>query len=59
MGRFLLQRLTLVIPVLLGVIFVTFVLVRSIPGDPCLIMLVTGLCLCGVRCVPRPLRAER
>ena len=39
MGRFLLQRLTLVIPVLLGVIFVTFVLVHSIPGDPCLIML--------------------
>ena len=28
MGRFLLQRLTLVIPVLLGVIFVTFVLVH-------------------------------
>lgn len=39
MGRFLLQRLTLIIPVLLGVIFVTFVLVRSIPGDPCLVML--------------------
>jgi len=39
MGRFLLQRLTLLIPVLLGIIFVTFALVRSIPGDPCLAML--------------------
>src|SRR4051794_11812060 len=39
MGRFLLQRLTLIIPVLLGIIFVTFVLVRSIPGDPCRAML--------------------
>ena len=27
------------IPVLLGIIFVTFVLVRSIPGDPCTAML--------------------
>jgi peptide/nickel transport system permease protein len=39
MGRFLLQRLTLLIPVLLGIIFVTFVLVRAIPGDPCHAML--------------------
>ncbi|HST05830.1 MAG TPA: ABC transporter permease [Chloroflexia bacterium] len=39
MGRFLLQRLTFIIPVLLGVIFVTFVLVRLIPGDPCQVML--------------------
>ncbi len=39
MGRFLLQRLTLIIPVLIGIIFVTFALVRSIPGDPCLAML--------------------
>jgi peptide/nickel transport system permease protein len=39
MGRFLLQRLALVIPVLIGIIFVTFVLVRSIPGDPCRAML--------------------
>lgn len=39
MGRFLAQRLTLTIPVLLGIVFVTFVLVRSIPGDPCRAML--------------------
>src|SRR5215213_1538311 len=39
MGRFLLRRLLLIIPVLLGIIFVTFVLVRSIPGDPCIAML--------------------
>ena len=39
MARFLLQRLLLIIPVILGIIFVTFVLVRSIPGDPCIAML--------------------
>src|SRR6266566_3053457 len=39
MGRFLLQRVALLIPVLLGIIFVTFVLVRAIPGDPCHAML--------------------
>src|SRR3954466_5517684 len=39
MGRFLLRRLLLIIPVLIGIIFVTFVLVRSIPGDPCRAML--------------------
>jgi peptide/nickel transport system permease protein len=39
MGRFLIRRLFSLIPVLLGIIFVTFVLVRSIPGDPCIAML--------------------
>lgn len=39
MGRFLLRRLILIIPVLIGIIFVTFVLVRAIPGDPCTAML--------------------
>lgn len=39
MGRFLLRRLLLIIPVLIGIVFVTFVLVRSIPGDPCVAML--------------------
>ena len=39
MARFLLRRLLLIIPVLLGIIFVTFVLVRAIPGDPCTAML--------------------
>lgn len=39
MARFLLRRLLLIIPVLLGIIFVTFALVRAIPGDPCTAML--------------------
>jgi peptide/nickel transport system permease protein len=39
MGQFLLRRFISVIPVLLGIVFVTFVLVRSIPGDPCTAML--------------------
>src|SRR5947209_933074 len=39
MVRFLLRRLVLIIPVLIGIIFVTFVLVHSIPGDPCQAML--------------------
>ena len=39
MARFLLQRLLLIVPVILGIIFVTFILVRSIPGDPCIAML--------------------
>jgi peptide/nickel transport system permease protein len=39
MGRFLLRRVLLIIPVLIGIVFVTFVLVRAIPGDPCRAML--------------------
>lgn len=39
MGRFLLGRLVSIIPVLIGIVFVTFVLVRAIPGDPCQAML--------------------
>jgi peptide/nickel transport system permease protein len=39
MGRFLIRRVLSLLPVLLGIIFVTFVLVRSIPGDPCIAML--------------------
>jgi peptide/nickel transport system permease protein len=39
MGRFLLRRLSLIVLVLLGIVFVTFVLVHSIPGDPCQAML--------------------
>ena len=39
MARFLIRRLLLTIPVVIGIIFVTFVLVRSIPGDPCRAML--------------------
>jgi peptide/nickel transport system permease protein len=39
MGQFLARRLLLIIPVLIGIIFVTFVMVRAIPGDPCRAML--------------------
>jgi peptide/nickel transport system permease protein len=39
MGQYLLRRALLAIPVLIGIIFVTFVLVRAIPGDPCRAML--------------------
>lgn len=39
MVRFLLRRLALTVPVLFGIILVTFVLVHAIPGDPCLAML--------------------
>jgi peptide/nickel transport system permease protein len=39
MARFLLRRLLLTVPVILGIIFVTFALVRSVPGDPCRAML--------------------
>jgi peptide/nickel transport system permease protein len=35
MGSFILRRLVLAIPVLLGILIVTFALGRSIPGDPC------------------------
>ena len=39
MIQFLVRRLLLIIPVLIGIIFVTFVLVHAIPGDPCRAML--------------------
>ena len=39
MGQFLVRRLLLTIPVLIGIIFVTFVMVHAIPGDPCRAML--------------------
>ncbi len=39
MAQFLVRRLLLIVPVLIGIIFVTFVLVRAIPGDPCRAML--------------------
>ncbi len=35
MHRYIFQRLFLSIPVLLGILFVTFALARLIPGDPC------------------------
>jgi peptide/nickel transport system permease protein len=35
MTRFILRRLALTIPVLLGILFLVFALARLIPGDPC------------------------
>jgi peptide/nickel transport system permease protein len=35
MGQYALRRLLLAVPVLLGILLVTFVLARLIPGDPC------------------------
>ncbi|MBP7691230.1 MAG: ABC transporter permease [Anaerolineales bacterium] len=39
MTQFILRRLILLIPVLLGILLVTFALTRMIPGDPCVAML--------------------
>jgi peptide/nickel transport system permease protein len=39
MSRFLLRRVFLAIPVLFGILLVTFFLVRAIPGDPCIAQL--------------------
>ncbi|MCC7119017.1 MAG: ABC transporter permease [Anaerolineales bacterium] len=39
MTTYILRRLLLSIPVLLGILFATFVLARVIPGDPCRAML--------------------
>ncbi len=35
MGQYILRRLLLAIPVVIGIIFATFALARMIPGDPC------------------------
>ncbi len=35
MQRFIINRLLLAVPVLLGILFVTFALARLLPGDPC------------------------
>ena len=39
MGRFIARRLLLLIPVAIGILLVTFIIVHSIPGDPCKAML--------------------
>jgi len=39
MLQFIARRLILVLPVMLGVVLVTFLIVRLIPGDPCITML--------------------
>lgn len=35
MGQYIARRIILAVPVLLGILFVTFALARLIPGDPC------------------------
>ena len=35
MAKFILRRLLYSIPVLLGILILTFLLLRSIPGEPC------------------------
>ena len=39
MLQFITRRLILLLPVLIGILFVTFIIVRAIPGDPCKAML--------------------
>lgn len=39
MLRFVLRRLVLLVPVMMGILLVTFTLLRLIPGDPCKVML--------------------
>ncbi len=39
MVRFIARRLVLLIPVAIGILLVTFIIVHSIPGDPCKAML--------------------
>ncbi|MCB9451601.1 MAG: ABC transporter permease [Anaerolineaceae bacterium] len=35
MSTFVLRRIALAVPVLIGILIVTFIMLRSIPGDPC------------------------
>jgi len=35
MTRFIIRRLLVTIPVLIGIVFIVFVLARVVPGDPC------------------------
>ena len=39
MTQFLVRRLFLILPVLLGILLVTFIITRLVPGDPCYVML--------------------
>lgn len=39
MTKYIVQRLLAALPVLLGILFVTFALARLLPGDPCVAML--------------------
>ncbi len=52
MIQFILRRLILLLPVVLGILLVTFIIVRLIPGDPCVAML-------GERATPAACNAFR
>jgi peptide/nickel transport system permease protein len=39
MTQFIIRRLLLVLPVLIGILVVTFIITRAVPGDPCYVML--------------------
>ncbi len=39
MLQYVMRRLLLLIPVLTGIVLVTFIITRAIPSDPCLAML--------------------
>ncbi len=39
MTQFIIRKLLLVLPVLIGILVVTFVITRAVPGDPCYVML--------------------
>ena len=39
MTKFLIRRLILLIPVMMGILLVTFVITRLVPGNPCYVML--------------------
>lgn len=39
MLQFITRRLLLLVPVVIGVLLITFIIVRLIPGDPCVVML--------------------
>jgi len=39
MLQFIIRRLLLLLPVMIGIVLVTFIIVRAIPGDPCKAML--------------------
>jgi peptide/nickel transport system permease protein len=39
MLQFVVRRLLLLVPVMIGILLVTFIIVRAIPGDPCTAML--------------------
>ncbi len=52
MTQFIIRRLLLLFPVMLGILLVTFIIVRLIPGDPCVAML-------GERATPAACKAFR